>query len=101
MAEQKVLTLLGFAKKAGKLVAGDSNVQAALDKKQGRLLIVATDISEKNKERWYKRAKMHAINVLEISTKPVLGLAVGLSPRGILCILDERMAQAIEDAMDK
>ncbi len=46
----KVLTLLGFAAKAGKLSYGFDAVKTALSQKKSKLVLIAYDISEKSRK---------------------------------------------------
>jgi len=91
----KVLTMLGFAKKSGKLVSGESAVKAMFDKNQIYLLILAEDLGENRKKFWMNIAERDSVPVIVIGNKYELGLAVGLSPRALLGITDKQMAQSI------
>ena len=99
MAENKniqgVLTLLGFAQKGKMLVAGDANVDAYLKKDKVVLLIMASDLAKNRKNEWRLRAANAGIELIEISDKLQLGIAVGMSPRTIIGVIDQQMAQAI------
>lgn len=46
----KVLTLLGFAAKAGKLSYGFDAVKTALSQKKSKLVLIANDISPKSRK---------------------------------------------------
>ena len=94
MIEEKwLLTMLGFAAKARKAVAGKSNVEAALKKNEAELLIVAEDAA--NKEHWQKIAEEKNIKIITASKQLELGLAMGLSPRAIVVVKDRQMKEAI------
>lgn len=101
MHNDKVLTLLGFAQRSKNLVSGDSNVQAALEKGKGQLLIIAEDISDRNKERWKREAEKACISLYEYYNKEHLGAAIGMSPRGVICLLDSQIARAIKEILDE
>ena len=94
MIEEKwLLTMLGFAAKARKAVAGESNVEAALKKGEVELLIVAEDAA--NKEHWQRVAAEKNIKIITASKQLELGLAMGLSPRAIVAVKDRQMKEAI------
>lgn len=93
----EVGTLLGFAKKAGKLFAGESAVKNAISKKSAFLVIMAEDIAEKRKEYWEKSCHYAGIKVIQLGTKKDYGRILGLSDRGILGVADSKMALAIMD----
>lgn len=93
--EEKILTLLGFARKAGKVVSGEQACLASLDKGQAALCIIAKDATDKNRFKWQERAAQSRIPAIEISDKISLGSAIGMSPRNIVCLTDEEMTRAI------
>ena len=95
-----ILTLLGFAQKAGKLAAGESAVENFLKKGRLLLLVISAELSESRKRFWQQQAQVYQVPwiVLE-ATKLELGLASGSSPRGVIGILDRKMAEAIMKKM--
>jgi len=96
MNKQGILTLVGFAQKAGKLAAGEAAVENFLPKKRIKLLLVSAEIAEARQQDWQRQAGVWGTSfaVVEIA-KIELGLAAGLSPRAVLGIMDENMAEAI------
>lgn len=90
----KTIALLGIARRAGKVSSGESQVEAYLKKRKGHLLIIAGDSPGANTKfsRW---AKDIDIPVLIEGSKQELGLAIGLSPRSIILIMDRGFAGAI------
>jgi len=94
--EKGFLTMLGFAAKARKVVGGETPVESFLKQENKvHLLIVAADLAEDRKIQWQKKAESLAIDCVEGMDKVTLGTAVGMSPRGVLAILDEQMAKAV------
>jgi len=91
------LTMLGFAQKSGKIVSGDTAVNALLNKKRIYLLIIAEDLSNNRKKHWKMVAQKEQIPILVMGTKVELGLAIGLSPRAIIGVTDETMVKALEE----
>ena len=77
--EKGFFTMLGFAAKARKAVAGESNVEAALKKKQAELLIAAEDINPKRLEHWQRTAKENGVKIVSAGTQEQNGAAMGLS----------------------
>ncbi len=90
----KVISLLGMARRAGKVYSGESQVQALLKKKKGNLLLIAED-SPGADAKFGKWAKDLNIPVLVEGNKQELGSAIGLSPRAIVLIMDRGFAEAI------
>ena len=95
--KNKFLTLLGFAKKANHVTSGDEGVKAFLKKGKIKLLIVAEDYPEKRKNFWKETAESMNIDFIEICDKESLGRAIGTSPRALVGILDEKMAESLKN----
>lgn len=95
-----ILTLLGFAQKAGKLAAGESAVENFLRKGRLLLLVISEELSEPRKLFWQQQAQVYQVPCIVLeATKLELGLAIGLSPRGVIGILERNMAEAIMKKM--
>ncbi len=95
--ENKFLTLLGFARKANQVTSGEAGVKAFLKQDKIHLLILAEDFPEKRKEFWKKIAENMQIEIIEICDKENLGRAIGTSPRALVGILDEKMAESLKN----
>jgi ribosomal protein L7Ae-like RNA K-turn-binding protein len=90
----EIYDLLGLARRAGKIAAGDTAVEACLKKRKGALLIIAGDApgSLKKYQQW---AADLGIAVLNTGEKRTLGEALGLSPRAVVLVMDEGFSRLI------
>lgn len=90
----RVSSLIGIARRAGKVAAGNAQVEAMLKKREGFLLIMAEDAfgAQKKYSQWAGDLRLP---VLISGTKEELGNAIGLSPRSVVLILDQGFAKAI------
>lgn len=90
----KILSYIGMARRAGKIVSGESQVEAMLKKNKGLLLILAGDAPgvQRKYEQWAGDLK---IPIIIIGTKQELGIALGLSPRSVILVMDDGFAKAI------
>jgi len=90
----KIYSMLGLARKAGMVFSGDSQVEALLKKKKGNLLIIAEDATGiiTKYDKW---AEDLGIEVMICGTKYDLGLAIGMSPRAVVLVMDKGFADAI------
>ena len=96
MSNSSVLSLLGFAAKAGKLSFGTHATEFAITSGKARLVCAAQDISEKSiKELNFKAGKKNipVIIIDGIDTATLSG-RVGKNC-GILAVLDQGFADAI------
>ncbi|NLI93288.1 MAG: L7Ae/L30e/S12e/Gadd45 family protein [Peptococcaceae bacterium] len=90
----RVKSLLGIARRAGKICSGESQVEAFLKKEKGYLLLIAED-SPGAVSKYKQWASDVNIPVLVEGTKEELGLAIGLSPRAIVLVMDRGFADAM------
>lgn len=91
---ERIYSLLGLARRAGKITSGESQIEAMLKKRKGFLLILAEDAPGTHK-KYGKWAEDLRLPVLILGTKQDLGTAIGLSPRSTVLIMDEGFAKAI------
>lgn len=91
---ERIYSLLGIARRAGKITSGESQVEAMLKKRKGKLLVLAEDApgTHKKYSQWAEDLK---IPVLIFGTKQELGKAIGLSMRSTVLVMDDGFAKAI------
>ncbi|MBE6786913.1 MAG: hypothetical protein E7537_01035 [Ruminococcaceae bacterium] len=98
--KNKVLTLLGFASKAGKLQFGMAKSQESVRKEKSQLLICANDVSQKSKKEIAFMAHNKDLNwvTLQGVTIEELSAAVGRKC-GIVSVNDNGFAKAISKVL--
>lgn len=91
---ERIYSLLGIARRAGKITSGESQVEAMLKKHKGDLLVLAEDAPGTHKKytQWAEDLK---IPVLIAGKKLELGKAIGLSQRSTVLVMDAGFAKAI------
>ena len=97
----KVLTLLGFAAKAGKLAFGFDAACSALSQKKSKLLLIANDVSPKSKKEiqfFGDKFKIEVI-VLENTDMQTLSHAVGRKC-GIISVNDMSFSNGLISAIN-
>ncbi len=92
----KILTLLGFASKAGKLSFGMNEARTSLEKNKSKLIVVANDVSEKSQKeiKFFSSNKDVKVIILEDITIKTVSDAVGRTC-GIISVNDSGFADAI------
>lgn len=93
MSNHPVLSRLGFARKAGKLSFGFAASKEALSKGKARLIIIASDISQKSEKETRFFAKNIPVVRIE-STLEEISAAVNFRA-GIVAVNDQGFADAI------
>ena len=96
---KKELSLLGLAKRAGRLAVGNDAVSEALHTGRARLLILAEDAAENTVRRFSNRHGEVPLRTLPCS-KETLGSAIGYKSCAAAAICDEGFAQAFEKARE-
>lgn len=100
---QRVFSLLGQARKSGRVTSGTTLVEGEL-RRGGNgawLGLLASDASSNIAERIEKALKAASIPYRIFSDKEDLGNAVGRSPRSVVLVKDEGMARVILESLDR
>lgn len=91
----KILSLLGLAKKAGRLEAGEEPVGAAARARNARLILLASDAADNTIRRAKHFADAGACLCVRLpATKDDLGRAVGRTSCAMLALTDVGFAEA-------
>ena len=92
----KLLNLIGLAKKAGKLELGEEPAGAAARAKHARLLLLASDAADNTRRRALHFGEAGECICLEIpAAKAELGRALGRTSCAVLAVTDTGLACAI------
>lgn len=99
--QDKILSLLGLARRAGRLEAGFDPVRAAARAGRSALIVAAGDISEKTWKNLRYEAERARIQAVRIDrTMDELGRACGVRA-GIVSVNDKGFAGALLKAMEE
>ena len=92
----KILTLLGFARKSGNLSFGADSVKESLKRSKAKLVIIASDISEKSRKEIRFFASQNNIPVIDTDYDiETLSHATG-KKGGIISVNEKGFADAIK-----
>ena len=90
----KLLNLIGLAKKAGKLEVGEEPVGAAARSTHARLILIASDAAENTRRRAKHFGDAGECICLEIpATKEALGKALGRTSCALLALTDRSVSE--------
>lgn len=95
MNEDKFLSLLGLAQKAGKLVSGELAVEKAVRAGKAKVVIIAQDSSEGTKKNYRDLTAYYKVVLYEGLSKQQLGLAIGKAGRAAIAITDTGFCKSI------
>ena len=97
MNSEKILSLLGFASKAGKLSFGTHATTFAIESNKAKLVLAASDISEKSVKELKFKADKQNIEVLNLSGIDTAALSKRIGKNcGIVAVNDSGFADAIK-----
>ncbi|HID23919.1 MAG TPA: hypothetical protein EYP14_16180, partial [Planctomycetaceae bacterium] len=87
----------GFARRAGKVSVGSSQVQMAIKTKRALLVLFANDASEKTKEKILENAPGVLPRTVLSLSKAELGHLLGRDMVGVISVNDERFARTLKE----
>jgi len=93
---QKVLSLVGLCKKAGKLACGEGAVKDSIRYAKAYLVIIASDASDNTKKSITNSCKYYGVEYYIQGTKDAIGHSVGGSCTAVVSITDEGFAKSIQ-----
>lgn len=96
MKPDKVLSMIGMAAKAGKVVSGEFSTEKAVKNRCACLVIVAQDASENTKKHFNDMCIYRQLPYYEYAEKEKLGNCIGKQFRASLAILDEHFADVVQ-----
>ena len=96
----KVLSLIGLASRAGAVKSGEFSVEKAVKSGKGRLVIVAEDASDNTKKMFEDMCRYYHTPIRIFGTKEELGRWSGKAYRASICVLDEGFAKSVIERME-
>ena len=95
MKNNRVLSLIGLATKAGKTVSGEFSTEKSVKTGKGLLVIVAEDASENTKKKFRNMCEFYQVPIYFFGTKLELGAAMGKEFRASMAVTDQGLSDAI------
>ena len=96
LAQNRVLSMIGLAQKAGKTASGEFATEHAVKAGKAALVIVSDESSDNTKKKFQNMCDYYEVPVYFYGGKEELGHAMGKEFRASLAILDEGLAKSIE-----
>lgn len=95
--EEKILSMIGLAFRAGKAVGGEFASEKAVKSGKARLVIVAKDASANTRKKFTDMCRFYDVAMESIATRADLGRWTGKTYRASICILDEGFANTVKE----
>lgn len=96
MENKKILGLIGLAARARKVCFGADSVEEKIKKQKLFLVIIASDSSDRTKEKFKKLCEIYNIPIIIFGDIDVLSKAIGKSNKAILGIEDINLSKEIQ-----
>lgn len=94
--QNKILSTLGLAMKAGKVVSGEFATENAVREGKAAIVIVAEDASDNTKKLFNDKCTFYHVPIYFYGNKELIGHAIGKEMRASLAIVDTGLAKSIE-----
>ncbi|MBB5263100.1 ribosomal protein L7Ae-like RNA K-turn-binding protein [Catenibacillus scindens] len=91
----KVLSMIGLAMRAGKVISGEFSVEKAVKSGKAVLVLVAGDASENTKKAFKDMCTFYDVPYGIYGTKETLGNAIGKEYRASIALLDRGFAGSV------
>lgn len=100
MKRDSVLSLVGIAKKAGKIAAGEFQAEHAVKSGRAGLVIISEDSSENTKKKFRNMCTFYKVPLVFYGTKEELGASIGCELRASVAVLDAGLSRSIEKQIE-
>lgn len=96
MKQDRVLSMIGLATKAGRTVSGEFMTEREVKSGRATLVIVAGDSSDNTKKKFRDMCEFYQVPIYFYGDKDSLGHAMGKEFRASMAVLDEGFAKGIQ-----
>ena len=93
----KVFQMLGIAAKSGNVVSGEFSTEKAIKTGHAYLVIVSEEASANTNKMFTNMTDFYEVPMYVFGTKEELGRCIGKEFRASLAIVDENLANAVEN----
>ena len=101
LIEKKVYSLLGLAKKAGRIGSGEFMTERSVKSFKAFLVIVAADSSDNTKKKFRDSCDYYEVPYYEFGNKDDLGHALGNEMRASVAVNDPGMADGLKKLLEQ
>lgn len=101
MKNNRILSMIGLAARAGKIVSGEFCTERSVKSGRARMVFVAEDASENTKKKFRNMCSFYQVPVYFPADRECLGRSIGKGFRASLAVEDENFAKAILKALQE
>lgn len=96
MSQNKIMSLLGLATKAGMLQSGEFSTEKCIKSSRAVLVVVADDSSDNTKRMFTNMCQYYDVPLYLYSNKEELGHACGKAMRACVAVTDAGFGKQLE-----
>ena len=100
MGNDKVLSMVGLARRAGAVGVGAFLAEKHIQNGKAEMIIVAVDSADNVKKKFTNSCKYYEVDYYEYGTKDTLGQCTGKENIAVVSIDDYNFAKGIKDKMN-
>ena len=93
--DKKILSMLGIAKKAGKVASGEFLCEESIRNGKAKVVIVSDEASDNTKKRFRDKTTYYQVPLYERFSMEALGKAIGSETRAVISVNDAGIARTI------
>lgn len=97
----EVIQLLSLARRAGRIVAGDTAVRSAIQRRKASLVVLAADAAQRTRRSFLLLTQSAGIPVITFGSREELGRVLNRSICAVAAITDKNLSRGILETMEK
>lgn len=101
MRNDRILSNLGLAQKAGQIASGEFSVEKAVKSGLAHLVIVASDASDNTKKKMSNMTTFYEVPIFYYASKDELGNCIGKEYRSMVAVLHPGFADSIQKQLER
>ncbi len=99
MPNDRILSTLSMAQKAGQVASGEFSTEKAVKDGRARLVILAGDASGNTEKKMRNMAAFYKVPIYSYSSKEDLGRTIGKEYRSVLAVTHKGFAGTLEEQL--
>lgn len=100
MNDKEVLSFIGLANKAKKIIIGTELVIKSIQKGQAFLVIIAIDVSDNTNKKMIDKCKYYEVPYYFAFKQEQLGHSIGKESRAVIAITDQGFSEKFKKILD-
>lgn len=96
MQQDRILSMLGLAAKAGKVTSGEFSTERAVKSGTAFLVLISEEASDNTRKMFSNMCSFYQVPMYVYAPKEALGHAIGKQFRASVAVLDEGFAKSLE-----